>query len=314
METFLIPIDYTDKSLKALEVAFSLASRIEAQLLLCHVFQPPVITGDENEPEFALPAYETKKHAVQQLRKYVNMVKSNAPTAVPLKFTTKAGDVVEELLDLVRARNVSMVVMGTGGSNSYMARVFGTTSEELVRHAPCPVLVVPKSAELGAISHIVYASALRPSDTEAVFVMAKLKKLFHASLSLLYVERKGQESRINVAVLKNYLLHNFDEDEVAYTMIEGKSVVDGIEHYVKTRDCDLVAFTVSDHALWKDLFHSSVTSRLLHTLNIPMLALPKHGKATALAHMQEKAGQQMDSVHPARRYKKGKQSPVKLQN
>ena len=304
METFLIPIDYTDKSLKALEVALNLASRTEAQLLLCHVYQPPVITGEENEPEFALPAYETKKHAVKQLRKFVNVVKSNAPTAVPLKFTTKAGDVVEELLELVRARDVSMVVMGTGGSGSYLARVFGTTAEELVRHAPCPVLVVPEKAELGAISHLVYASALRPGEAEALFVMAQLKKLFNASLSLLYVERKGQENQINVAVLKNYLLHNFDEDEVDYTTIEGKSVVDGIEHYVETKDCDLVAFTVSEHALWKDLFHSSVTSRLLHTLNIPMLALPKHGKPTGLASRQGKTGQQTKSVPPARRAKK----------
>ena len=287
MKTLLVPIDYSEESLKALEIALNIASRLGGQLLLCHVYQPPVLLSGEHEPVFALPEYETKKNALRQLRTFVNIVNTNAQNKVPLKFTVKAGDVVEQLLQLIQASDVSMVIIGTRGRASIVAKVFGTTSEELVQHAPCPVLIVPGRAEISFISKIVYASALKPDEAVALRVLTQMKKHFQASLALLYVDRNGKQGQVNIAVRKNHLLHEFSDD-VAFASIKSRSVAEGVAQYVKDNKCDLVAFTVSEHGLWQDLFHSPISRQLLLKLNLPMLALPKHGKAMDLERSEEK--------------------------
>lgn len=286
MKTLLIPIDYSEKSLKALEVAFNLASQIQGQLLLCHVYQPPVLLSGEHEPVFALPEYETKKQALRKLRIFTYLAKTNAQCKVPIKFTVKAGSVVEGILELVKSRAVSMVIMGTRGKSSILAKAFGTKTEELVQHAPCPVLIVPESAEISSISKIVYASALRPDEAAALRVLTQMKKLFHASLILLYIDRNGEQGQLNIAVRKNYLLHEFSDGEVEFVSVKNSSVAEGIAQYVKDANCDLLAFTVSDHEPWTALIHSSIIKQLLLKVNLPLLALSKHGKEMNLEQVE----------------------------
>ncbi|WP_347158696.1 universal stress protein [Pontibacter chitinilyticus] len=282
MKTLLVPIDYSEDALKALEMALDLASRMEAQLLLCHVYQPPVLISDVNEPVFALPEYETKQEALSKLRKFARLIKQNAGVAVPLRFTVRAGDVVDELLELIKARKVSMVVMGTRGGTSLLNKLLGTTTEELVQQAPCPVLAVPVNAEPGPVSRIVYATALKPTEADTLPVLLQIKRLLRAALTLLYVDTDGKMEPVNVAVCKNYLLQHVPDDEVSFVQIKSKHVAAGIEHYAKAYNADMVAFRVSEGAIWNELFHPSVCSRMLQELNIPILALPKHGKPVEL--------------------------------
>ncbi|PRY07282.1 nucleotide-binding universal stress UspA family protein [Pontibacter ummariensis] len=289
MKTFLVAIDYSEESIKALELALQLASHTDAQLLLCHVFESSVLVAGVDEPVYALPAYATKKEALGKLRKFTTLAKKNTPYAVPIRFTVKAGNVVQELLELVSVRDVSMVIIGTrGGYTSYLDKILGTIAETLVQHAPCPVLAVPKDAVLGQVREIVFATALEPAESDALQVIHQVQRLFAAKLTLLYVDVAGELGQVNVAIEKNYLLQAFAEEEVAFAQISSASVAEGIEQYSKDHDADLVAFTVADHGIWGDLLHSSVASKMVQRLSVPMLALPKYGKAVDLIKTEER--------------------------
>lgn len=76
MNNLLVPVDYSEASLKALETALNLASRVHAKLLLCHVYQTPVYAAEVHHPVYALPMYETKEDALKRLRTFVKLVKS----------------------------------------------------------------------------------------------------------------------------------------------------------------------------------------------------------------------------------------------
>jgi nucleotide-binding universal stress UspA family protein len=295
MMTFLVPIDYYEPSLKALEIALDLASRVQAQLLLCHVLEPPVMAADTHHPVFALPAFESKKEALSRLRKFVKLVRANSHAAVPLKFTVRSGNIEDELLELVMARKVDAVVMGTSGRTSFQDKLFGTTAEAVMKKAACPVLVIPTRATVGEIKSIVYATALQPYEEDALLQLLQLKRLFNASLSCLYVDRESDQDQADISGGEKELLKKCEKKDIAFTTLKGENVADEIERYFKGHSTDLLAFTVTKHGFWTEFFHSSITSRLVQELELPMLAIPRNARLLELESQRE----QLETGSPA---------------
>lgn len=67
------------------------------------------------------------------------------PTDAPCTWHPmhRQGDVVDEILAAARETEADLLVMVTAGKRSVVGALRGSTTEQVLRHAPCPVLVVP---------------------------------------------------------------------------------------------------------------------------------------------------------------------------
>lgn len=63
----------------------------------------------------------------------------------PLKLESAArkGDVVDEILAVATRSRANLIVMATAGHQGFLDALRGSTTERVLRHAPCPVLAVP---------------------------------------------------------------------------------------------------------------------------------------------------------------------------
>ena len=52
------------------------------------------------------------------------------------------GSPAEAILEVARTRKSDVIVMGARGLGRIAAAVLGSTSQKVVSHAPCPVLIV----------------------------------------------------------------------------------------------------------------------------------------------------------------------------
>jgi len=58
------------------------------------------------------------------------------------------GEAAAEIVRVAREREVDLIVIASHGRTGLGRILFGSTAEAVVRHSPCPVLVVkPPSAE-----------------------------------------------------------------------------------------------------------------------------------------------------------------------
>jgi nucleotide-binding universal stress UspA family protein len=57
--------------------------------------------------------------------------------------TARSGDVVDAILESAREFEADLIVMATAGHQGFLDALRGSTSERVLRHAPCPVLAVP---------------------------------------------------------------------------------------------------------------------------------------------------------------------------
>jgi nucleotide-binding universal stress UspA family protein len=57
--------------------------------------------------------------------------------------TLRTGDVVSTILKAAEAQQADLIAMPTAGHQGFLDAVRGSTSERVLRHAPCPVLTIP---------------------------------------------------------------------------------------------------------------------------------------------------------------------------
>jgi nucleotide-binding universal stress UspA family protein len=62
------------------------------------------------------------------------------------KKTTRAGDVIQGIVDTAGKASTDLIVMSTDGRNGFLDALRGSHSERVLRSAPCPLLTVPEGS------------------------------------------------------------------------------------------------------------------------------------------------------------------------
>ena len=141
-------VDFSDWSVAALDLAASLAHETGATLTAVHAIEwpwrePPAPTLTDLPPEQAAALLEfrryTSERAVARLRDVVrDVVAGRCETSTEIVH----GKSHIELVRVASARQADLIVMGVHGRSAIDLAVFGSTTNQVVRHATCPVLIV----------------------------------------------------------------------------------------------------------------------------------------------------------------------------
>jgi nucleotide-binding universal stress UspA family protein len=72
-------------------------------------------------------------------------VQRTSPSAIPVNVDVRQGDVVETILQTAAEIDADLIAMPTAGHHGILDALRGSTTERVLRHAPCPVLAMPTS-------------------------------------------------------------------------------------------------------------------------------------------------------------------------
>lgn len=145
LKRILCPTDFSADSRAALRVAGEMAQYFSAELTVLYVYvspQPavwpyeglginPVEAGLSREETLALREKELAAEALAAL-----------PPNLDLKLTILEGDPAAVILETARQRQSDMIVIAPHGHNRMRKAIFGSTAEEVVKYAPCPVVTM----------------------------------------------------------------------------------------------------------------------------------------------------------------------------
>lgn len=138
LERILVPVDFSDCSLDALEYAALVAQRSKAALTLLHVLEPISYGLD-----FTFPHKATRESIKAGHTKRVgDLVSALASAGVPSECLIVGGLPTDSILDAARKQPADLIVMGTHGRRGLSHALFGSIAEAVLRKSSCPVLMV----------------------------------------------------------------------------------------------------------------------------------------------------------------------------
>jgi len=136
--TILCPVDFSESSQHATELAAHYVEPGKSTITLLHVLELPVTySGDPSIPGFT---ESLDKHASKLLEDWA--VKLRATAKVPVVTKTRIGSPAGQALALLDDQPpFDLVIVGSHGRTGIRRVLLGSVAEKIVRHAPCPVLV-----------------------------------------------------------------------------------------------------------------------------------------------------------------------------
>ncbi len=137
----LVPVDFSEHSKRALAYAVTVAGKFSSELLLVYVVEPAVYPADLGFGQVTLPNVENemKHRAAEELRQLGTTMVGDA---VRWTSTVRVGKPYLEILQVAAESRAEMIVIATHGHTGVEHLLFGSTTEKVVKKAPCPVLII----------------------------------------------------------------------------------------------------------------------------------------------------------------------------
>lgn len=150
LERILVGCDFSADSDLALQYGFSLAQEFQSEVHLVHVIEPTVYK------DLLRPAVEEKEAYHQDLRKELweklnRIVPEEVCNWCTPKTALLAGHPHVELTKYAVLHDIDLVVLGVRGQNVVETLFVGSTTDRVIREAPCPVLSVADTRKAGGI-------------------------------------------------------------------------------------------------------------------------------------------------------------------
>ncbi len=136
-ERILLTVDGSEHAMRAAKVAADLARCMKAELRILVVYAPiPPYLGEPNLQQ-AINARLNEAQAILQ-----KAVETVGETPGEIHTELIEGDAAETIIEVAKTRNSDLIVMGSRGLGRLAGLLLGSTSQKVLSHAPCPVLIV----------------------------------------------------------------------------------------------------------------------------------------------------------------------------
>jgi nucleotide-binding universal stress UspA family protein len=148
MNRILVPVDFSESSDRALAQATALAKQTGGSIILLHVVEISYAYADVAVFDQASLERDLLAGAKQRLEQ---MAASCETDGVPAKQLVRSGRSPRVIADVAASEKADLVVISTHGYTGLKHVLLGSTAENVVRYAPCPVLVLrrPQPAKSG---------------------------------------------------------------------------------------------------------------------------------------------------------------------
>lgn len=141
----LVPIDFSEASVRALRLAVRVSRENHARITLLHVGVSPAMTwADMTHYGVVVPQSLVELHgqlAREQEHQLKKLAREEIPEEVPWATCLREGFPPEEVLAQIKAGSHDLLVMGTHGRTGLTRVLLGSVAERVLREAEVPVLV-----------------------------------------------------------------------------------------------------------------------------------------------------------------------------
>jgi nucleotide-binding universal stress UspA family protein len=246
-----------------------LAYKLDAELTIAHVYAPVVVPAEGViyvDPDLQRDVEARFNQFVDDLEKSLTETDRRS---VKIKREFRVGMVTSELQEMVKEIPGSMLVLSTSGTGQKIKEILGSVSLWVVKHAPCPILLIPPDVHDLNFERILFASDHFGLYDDAISAIRYYSDSSDASIDVVHVFEEGNAYMQKETEMRQ----NLEDQHIREVILFDDDFPGVIQKYLKTQAIDLLVMERKDRGFWKELFHTSMTRKMAVYSEVPMLIL-----------------------------------------
>ncbi len=144
IKNILCPTDFSDPSYEALKISDELAAHFGATLHIINVVPlVPIVEAPigVESASFNVASYQQELEGQAQ-KSLKNLAEQKISRGVTTVTEVLIGNAAGEIIRYAGEKGVDMIVIATHGLSGWRRFISGSTTEQIVRQASCPVLTI----------------------------------------------------------------------------------------------------------------------------------------------------------------------------
>ena len=265
-QTILVPTDFSERAKNAIDQAIHVASRIDARIIIYHVYHRPTME-------------RAQKVSLENLKKKIDRnfdkLSGSFPDLkkIPCEFRKELGLTVEKITDLVNKDGIDMLIMATKGASGFN-EVWGTKTAKIIKQIKTPVFVIPDNTSLKDMNKIALACDYSlKTDENAIGLLTDLAEKLDFEIDVVTLNREEKTMTKKEHENRDHLVRQMGNDHSNFKFTQHAEVDKGIMAYAKANNIDAVVLFPKNYSFIEQMFHESLTEKMVFNSPIPLIVI-----------------------------------------
>lgn len=270
MKTILVPTDFSNNAFIAAQYAASLAGKLGQKVKLIHVYIALYIEEDEQSDNL-------KGVSLKEMDKLLEILQQQYPD-VDISGECVQGFMIDKIKEKLTQESYNLIVMGTKGATNLAESVLGSTTFEVIKKSPIPVLVVPENTPDFKLDQAGFFSAYNDAELDTILRLRHvLGNDFSLKILHLY-EFDEQEPVLEAERWENKLRTAFPDGN--FSSFETVRVVEvnanTVANIGEMEELDLLVFARPHRTFFESIFVKSLTKDVANYPVVPSLFIKEY--------------------------------------
>ncbi len=275
IQKILIPIDFSDTSMLAIEHAGFTAQLFKAELILLHVIE-------KHWEQFSVVAPELRISTPNELTGAIEKKLSEIASDIQKKYgvksfhVTSTGNIFNEILSVSKEYNADMVVMGTHGTSGVVEFFIGSNTYKMVTKSECPIISVQSHAKKLGFTNILLPIDDSAHSRQKVNHAIVLAKQFASKIHILGLSDSDKEIDVKKFEIKLEQIEEYIKKcDLPFTRktVEGKNQSKTTYAYAETVNADLIVIMTDQDENLTGRFMGTFAQQIINHSKIPVLTI-----------------------------------------
>ncbi len=272
MKHILVPIDFSNDSINALEHAIMIANYTNCGIRLIHVKRK----NADYDPSFNLRDFDEvlKSGVIDNFERTIQVYSKELNAK--FDYRIREGRIYTEICHQAKYGDAEMIIMGTHGVSGFEERWVGSNAFRIVSNATVPVLTIRYSFPKRDIKRIVLPIDIDKESRQKVPLVAELALLFGAELHVLDIRQDNK-----VATRKT--LNEYIDQVMTYLKrrkvkcvresLKGNNLSDLVIEYALLCDADMITVMIENNERSVPFWAEPYAQQMVNHSPIPVLSI-----------------------------------------
>jgi nucleotide-binding universal stress UspA family protein len=277
--TTLVPIDFSENSIIALEHAGVIAKFIEdenLEITLVYVIEDMDLEAVDADTK--IEKYDKTGLIIEGARSLLKKIidEHEPKIGTHINYIILGGKPYKKIAETAKKINADSIVMGTRGASGW-DRIMGSNASRVVQMSPCPVIVINDRHFGEGYKNIVLPLDLTKETKQKVNWATKVGKYFDATIHIVSAAEDDEFLQSSIKanmkqVEKHLSKHNVKHTSEILTEVPGNFAKATLKH-AENMGADLIIIMTQQERSFSEVMIGSYAQQIVNRSKVPVMCI-----------------------------------------